>query len=119
MKTMTSTDTWMKAAEARMAKVKQDKSFFTGLFTANKTADEQIRDKYLTTVPNAGFDQAVKAFYGTLDKATALNPSPAGAEIDSAWKSAVARALGGQSAQQALGRAQEEAQAAFDKANRG
>jgi multiple sugar transport system substrate-binding protein len=103
MKTMTSTDTWMKAAEARMAKVKQDKSFFTGLFTANKT----------------GFDQAVKAFYGTLDKATALNPSPAGAEIDSAWKSAVARALGGQSAQQALGRAQEEAQAAFDKANRG
>ena len=29
---MTSTDTWMKAAEARMAKVEEDKSFFTGLF---------------------------------------------------------------------------------------
>ena len=61
----------------------------------------------------------IQAFYDTLDKATALNPSPAGAQIDAAWKSAVARALGGQPAQQALGQAQKEAQAAYDKASRG
>jgi multiple sugar transport system substrate-binding protein len=119
MKTMTSTQTWMKAADARMAKVQKDKSFFTGLFTANTKADQQIRDKYLKAAPQPGFDQAIKAFYDTLDKATALNPSPAGAQIDAAWKSAVARALGGQPAQQALGQAQKEAQAAFDKASRG
>ncbi|GAB3437269.1 extracellular solute-binding protein [Phycicoccus ginsengisoli] len=119
MKTMTSTDTWMKAADARMQKVKQDKSFFTGLFTANTKADEQIRAKYLEAAPQPGFDQAIKAFYSALDKASALNPSPAGAEIDAAWKSAVARALGGQSGQQALGQAQKEAQAAYDKASRG
>ncbi|PRY54694.1 carbohydrate ABC transporter substrate-binding protein (CUT1 family) [Knoellia remsis] len=119
MKTMTSTETWLKAAEARMAKVKEDKSFFTGLFTANTAADEQIREKYLTAAPDAGFDTAINAFYDTLDKATALNPSPAGAEIDAAWKSAVARTLGGQDAKASLDQAQKEATTAFEKARRG
>ena len=54
-KTMTSADTWMKAAEAREQKVAQDKSFFTGLFTANKVADDQIREKYLKDAPDPGF----------------------------------------------------------------
>ena len=118
-KTMTTTDTWMKAAEARMAKVKADGSFFTGLFTANKQADDQIREKYLTKAPDAGFEQAIQAFYATLDTAKALNPSPAGAEIDAAWKSGVARALGGQSAKAALDQAQKEAQAAYSKVSGG
>ncbi|TQM57910.1 carbohydrate ABC transporter substrate-binding protein (CUT1 family) [Humibacillus xanthopallidus] len=116
-KTMTDTATWMTAAEARMAKVKKDKSFFTGLFTANKVADERIRSTYLTDAPDPGFKQAIESYYATLDTATALNPSPAGAEIDAAWKSAAARALAGQPAQQALDQAQKEAEAAFSKAN--
>ena len=116
-KTLTDQATWMKAADARMAKVKQDKSFFTGLFTANKPADEAIRTKYVTDVPDAGFKRAIDNLYGTLDTAVALNPSPAGAEIDAAWKSAVSRALSGQPAQQALDQAQKEAEAAFTKAN--
>jgi len=116
-KTMTDKATWLKAADARIAKVKEDKSFFTGLFTANKAADEEIRAKYLTDVPDAGFKRAIDNFYATLDSAVALNPSPAGAEIDAAWRSAVTRALGGQPAQQALDQAQKEAEAAFSKAN--
>jgi len=119
MKTMTSTDTWMKAAEARGAKVAADKGIFTGLFTANTAADEQIRAKFVKEGTDPGFDQAVSTFYSTLDKAKGLNPSPAGAEIDAAWKSGVARALAGTPAQQALAQAQKEAQAAFDKASRG
>ncbi|MFC7595754.1 extracellular solute-binding protein [Terrabacter sp. GCM10028922] len=115
-KTMTDKATWMKAADARIAKVKEDKSFFTGLFTANKPADEEIRAKYLTDVPDAGFKRAIDNFYATLDAAVALNTSPAGAEIDAAWRSGVTRALGGQPAQQALDQAQKEAQAAFTKA---
>jgi multiple sugar transport system substrate-binding protein len=99
--------------------VKKDGSFFTGLFTANKQADDQIRAKYLTKAPDAGFEQAIQAFYSTLDTAKALNPSPAGAEIDAAWKSGVARALGGQSAQAALDQAQKEAQAAYSKVSGG
>jgi multiple sugar transport system substrate-binding protein len=116
-KTMTDKATWMKAADARLAKVKEDKSFFTGLFTANKAADEEIRAKYPVKAPDPGFQHAIDNLYGTLDSAVALNASPAGAEIDAAWRSAVTRALGGQPAQQALDQAQKEAEAAFTKAN--
>lgn len=114
--TMTDKATWLKAADARMAKVKEDKSFFTGIFTANKAADEEIRAKYVTAIPDAGFKQAIDNYYATLDAATALNPSPAGAQIDAAWKSGVSRALGGQPVQQALDQAQKEAEAAYTKA---
>ena len=116
-KTMTDKATWMKAADARIAKVKQDNSFFTGLFTANKAADEEIRAKYPVKAPDPGFQHAIDNLYQTLDSAVALNASPAGAEIDAAWRSAASRALGGQSAQQALDQAQKEAEAAFSKAN--
>ena len=118
-KTMTATDTWMTAAEARMKTVQEDKSFFTGLFTANAVADEQIKQKYVTTVDDPGFETAIQTFYSTLDTAKALPPSPAGAEIDAAWQSAVQRALEGTPPQEALARAQSEAQDAFDAANRG
>ena len=117
-KTMTSTDTWMKAAKARMGTVEKDKSFFTGLFTANTAADEQIRQTYLKDAPDPGFKAAIDNFYGALDSAKALNPSPAGAEIDAAWKSAVSRALEGQDPAKALAQAQKEAQAAYDKVAR-
>jgi multiple sugar transport system substrate-binding protein len=116
-KAMTTVETWQKAAEARMQTVTKDKSFFTGLFTGNKAADEQIRSKYLKPTGDAGFDQAINNYYASLDVAKALNPSPAGAEIDAAWKSAVAKALAGQATPQAaLDQAQKEATAAFDKA---
>ncbi len=115
-KTMTAKDTWMQAAEARMAKVTKDNSFFTGLFTGNKPADDAIKEKYLKPAPDKGFETAIANYYATLDVATALNASPAGAEIDAAWKSAVTRALGGEPAKQALDQAQQEAQGAFDKA---
>jgi multiple sugar transport system substrate-binding protein len=115
-KTMTSTDTWMKAAEAREQTVAKDKSFFTGLFTANKAADDQIREKYLKDAPDPGFKAAIDNFYASLDAAKALSPSPAGAEIDAAWKSAVSRALEGQDPASALAQAQKEAQAAYEKA---
>ena len=119
-RTMTSLETWHKAAEARMQTVAKDKSFFTGLFTGNKKADEEIKAKYLKPTGDAGFDQAINNYYDVLDKAKALNPSPAGAEIDAAWKNAVGKALGGSATPQAaLDQAQTEAKAAFDKANQG
>jgi multiple sugar transport system substrate-binding protein len=113
-KEMTSTQTWMKAAEARVATVEKEKSIFTGLFTANKAADDQIREQHLKPVQDAGFQTAIETFYGALDAARAVNPSAAGAEIDAAWKAAVQRALEGQPADQALKQAQSEAQKAFD-----
>ncbi len=119
-KTMTSVETWNKAAEARMQTVTKDKSFFTGLFTGNTAADEQIKAKYLKPSGDAGFDQAIDNYYAVLDKARSMNPSPAGAEIDAAWKNAVGKALGGTTTPQAaLDQAQTEAKAAFDKASQG
>jgi multiple sugar transport system substrate-binding protein len=119
-KTVTSVETWHKAAEARMQTVAKDKSFFTGLFTGNKKADDEIKAQYLKPSGDAGFDQAVNNYYDVLDKAKSLNPSAAGAEIDAAWKSAVAKALAGSATPQAaLDQAQAEAKAAFDKADQG
>jgi multiple sugar transport system substrate-binding protein len=119
-KTLTSLETWHKAAEARMQTVAKDKSFFTGLFTGNKLADEEIKAKYLKPSGDAGFDQAINNYYDVLDKARALNPSPAGAEIEAAWKNAVGKALGGSATPQAaLDQAQAEAKTAFDKASQG
>ncbi|ADB29785.1 extracellular solute-binding protein family 1 [Kribbella flavida DSM 17836] len=119
-KTLTSVETWHKAAEARMQTVAKDKSFFTGLFTGNKTADEEIKAKHLKPTGDAGFDQAINNYYSVLDKAKSLNPSPAGAEIEAAWKNAVGKALGGTATPQAaLDQAQSEAKAAFDKASQG
>jgi multiple sugar transport system substrate-binding protein len=116
-KTMTQTDTWMAAAKARAATVEKKSSLFTGLYTANTKADAQIREMYVKPGKDPGFDKAIDNVYSALDVGKALNPSPAGAEIDAAWKSAVSRALGGsQSAQAALDQAQQEAKTAFDKA---
>ena len=58
---------------------------------------------------------AIDNYYASLDSAKALNPSPAGAEIDAAWKSAVSRALEGQDPAAALAQAQKEAQTAYSK----
>ncbi|NIK54779.1 ABC transporter substrate-binding protein [Kribbella shirazensis] len=119
-KTLTAKETWLKAAEARMQTVAKDKSFFTGLFTGNKQADEEIKAKYLKPSGDAGFDAAIKNYYDVLDKAKSLNPSAAGAEIDAAWKSAVGKALAGSATPQAaLDQAQSEAKTAFDKASQG
>jgi multiple sugar transport system substrate-binding protein len=116
-KTLTATDTWMAAGKARADKVASKNTLFTGIYTANTKADEQIKAMYIKPGKDPGFDRAIENVYVAIDKGQALNASPAGSEIDAAWKSAVARALGGsQSAQAALDQAQKEAQAAYDKA---
>ncbi|GAA1149329.1 extracellular solute-binding protein [Kribbella jejuensis] len=119
-KTMTSIATWHKAAEARMQTVAKDKTFFTGLFTGNKVADDEIKAQYLKPTGDAGFDAAIKNCYDVLETAKPLNPSPAGAEIDAAWQSAVAKALAGSATPQAaLDQAQADAKAAYDKVSQG
>jgi multiple sugar transport system substrate-binding protein len=116
-KTMTDKATWMKAAAAREATVQKTHSFFTGLFTANKPADEAIKKKYLKPTGDKGFDAAIENYYQTLDIARPLNNSPVSSQIKDAWSAAVERALTGKmSAKDALARAQKEAMDAYDKA---
>jgi multiple sugar transport system substrate-binding protein len=117
MKTMTSTETWLKAGKARGDKVAADKTIFTGLFTGNKTADEQIKAQYVKPTGNAGFDTAIEKYYDALDYSFSIPASKAGAEIKDAWTAAVNRVLSGnQDPAAALKQAQTEAVKAFESA---
>ena len=113
MKTMTSTDTWLKAAAARQATVDKNKSIFTGLWTATPAADQQIKAKYVKG-GQTGFDKAIENYYASTEYAFPMAASKAGSEIKTAWQEAVNRALSGQQKPDAAMRqAQSEAGKAF------
>lgn len=113
MKTVTSTDTWLKAGAARQATVEKNKSIFTGLWTANPTADAQVKAKYVKP-GTTGFDKAIQNYYASNEYAFSINPSKAGSEIKAAWTDAVNRALSGQQKPDAaMKQAQSEAAKAF------
>jgi multiple sugar transport system substrate-binding protein len=115
-KTMTDVDSWVAAANARVAKREADGKPFTGVLTGNKTADEKIK----ALVKPSGSDQwdsAVDAMYLANDHTFSLPANPADAEFTTIWQDAVNRVLNGQSDPQAsLDTAQADAQKALDKA---
>lgn len=118
MKTMTATDTWMAAAEARAAARAESGQLFTGLLTGNEEADEQIRSEMVDPqeAPEP-WSQAVDAIYEANDNAFSYPSNPADAEFKAAWQDGVNRVLNGQaSAADSMAQAQEEAQAALDQA---
>ena len=116
-KTMTEAGTWVAAAKARSAARAKKNLPFTGLYSGNKVADEQVFSQVYKPSGNAKFDDAVQTVLGVQDVAFATPPSPAGAEFQKAWQDAVNRVLAGQmEPAAALERAQREAQAALDKA---
>jgi multiple sugar transport system substrate-binding protein len=116
-KTMTEASTWVAAAKARAAARAKKKLPFTGLYSGNKVADEQVFGQVYKPSGDAKFDDAVQTVLGVQDVAFATPPSPAGAEFQKAWQDAVNRVLTGQmEPAAALERAQREAQAALDRA---
>lgn len=117
VKQMTATDTWFAAAKARAEARKAANLPFTGVWTGNANADKKIFDELYQPTGNKRFDDAVATIRSAQDAAFAMPASPAGAEFDKAWTDAVNRVLSGQAQPaQALGRAQQEATAALDKA---
>ena len=119
MKTMTSTETWLKAAQGRAQADREAGQAFTGLYTANAEADRRILDDVYEPVDPA-FDEAVELLVDVQDDAFALPASPAGAEFNRAMQDAINRVLtGAQEPQQALEQAQREAQEAIDAASGG
>jgi multiple sugar transport system substrate-binding protein len=116
-KTMTEASTWVAAARARAeARAKKDLPF-TGLYSGNKVADEQVFGEVCKPSGDAKFDDAVQTVLAVQEVAFATPPSPAGAEFQKAWQDAVNRVLTGQmEPAEALERAQGEAQGALDKA---
>ena len=116
MKSMTSVKAWMNAAEKRAASTKASGQAFTGLYTANATADQRILDEvYKPSSP--AYDAAVKLLVDVQKNAVWWPASPAGAQIQQAVTDAINRVLAGsQTPQQSLARAQQEAQKAIDAA---
>lgn len=116
-KTMTSTDTWMKAAAARHKTVAAKDQPFTGLYTGNKTADAKIRAKYVKPTGEPGLDKAIDAYYTAVEYSVPTPASLAGSEIKDAWQSAVNRVLSGsQSPAAAMKKAQADAMSAYQNA---
>ncbi|MGC4805773.1 extracellular solute-binding protein [Micromonospora sp. DT233] len=116
-KQMTSVETWFAAAKARQEARKAAGQLFTGVYTGNSRADERIFNELYQPSGNKRFDDGVQVIRSVQDVAYSSPPSPAGAEFDKAWTSAINRVLAGQEQPaQALARAQREATAALDKA---
>ncbi len=115
-KAMTLTDSWIKAAEARVALREEDGGLFTGLLTGNTEADEQVREMVQPSGDET-WDSAIEKTYEANDNTFSMPANPAGEEFETAWQDAVNRVLNGQQEpQEAMAQAQEEAQTALDDA---
>nr|ACR33051.1 substrate binding ABC transporter [Actinoplanes garbadinensis] len=114
IKTMTASETWIAAARARAELRKKENKPFAGVYTGNKKADEVIfRD---VVKPDAN----VQIVLQTQESGFSEPALAAGEEFKAAWQNAVNRVLEGkQKPAQAMAEAQQQAQAALDKANSG
>jgi multiple sugar transport system substrate-binding protein len=116
IKTMTSADAWIAAAEARAEAREADGLVFTGVYTGNSVADETIFGE-MVKLDEGTYGPAVQAVLDAQEAAFSLPSSRASAEFQTAWQDAVNRVLAGeQEAAEALAQAQTEAQEALDAA---
>jgi multiple sugar transport system substrate-binding protein len=117
IKTMTSPEAWMAAAQERADLRAEAGTINTGVYTGNQVADEQIFGDIVQPSGNEAFDHGVEVILSLQENAFAVPANPAGNEFRQAWMDAVNRVLNGeQTAQEALDQAQAEAQAALDEA---
>ncbi|GAA4901543.1 multiple sugar transport system substrate-binding protein [Stackebrandtia albiflava] len=117
LKTMTATDTWLAAAQARADARAEEGKPFTGLLTCNVEADAQIRDRFVDETTDSVWAEAVTATYTANAHTFSLPANPADAEFEAAWQDAVNRVLNGEAAPaEALREAQTVAQEALDTA---
>ena len=115
-KAYSSVDAWDKAGVARDAANKKSGALFTGLFSANKSATDKLKATYLKPTGNAKFDQVISTYYASLDTATNIPGSPAGADILTAYQNAVTNALNGKDPKSELAAAQKTAMDAYNDA---
>lgn len=112
--TMTSTQAWEAAANARLKAREAESKPFTGILTGNAEADKMIEE--MVTSGGEPWDTAVAKMYEANGATFALPANPADAEFTSALQDAVNAVLNGQaSPEEALATAQQQAQAALDE----
>ena len=118
--TLTEQDAWLAAAEARAATLAETPgSVNAGLFTGSPAADQAIRDQYVTTSGDEGFDETIATYYDAVSSGTTVGASPAGQQIQSDLQNAVASyLLGDKTAEEALADAQRSSLRAYERAVR-
>lgn len=113
---MVSTDAWVAAANARAAERAADDLPFTGVYTANREADDEIFSSIVDLADHPNFEAAVQLVVDNQESAFGWPPSPAAEEFQQALTTAVNSALTGADPAAALQTADEEAQSAIDAA---
>ena len=118
---LTTPQAWDAAGAARAKTLKKTPGAInTGLFTGSPEADKAIRNKYVTSSGNQGFDQTIATYYDILDQGKATYASPAGQAMKSELQNAVVAALlGKKTPQQALTDAQSASMRAYKQAGGG
>jgi multiple sugar transport system substrate-binding protein len=118
MVNLTSQEAWMAAGAARAKTIEKTQGAInTGLFTGSPAADKAIRDKYVKSGSNAGFDQAISTFYDVVASGKSFGASPAGQQIQSELQNAITSALlGSKTPEAALADAQTAAMRAYNQA---
>lgn len=117
MTALVTDDAWSAAGAARSEKIASTGGINTGLFTGSPSADKMIRDKFVKSSGDAGFDETIAAYYAVLPAGKSLGASPAGQTIKTEVNNAVASALlGTKTPDKALADAQAAAKRAFDQA---
>jgi len=113
---MVATDTWVAAAQARKQERDKDKLPFTGTFTGNSEADDQIFGQMVDLSKTPVFEKGVQAVLDAQDHAFSVPASPAGEEFRQIVLDAIDQALQGGDVTQILQKADQDAQDAIDNA---
>lgn len=114
---MTEKDAWVAAAKARAAARAKDGKPFTGTYTGNIAADEEIFSTLVDLSKMPAFADAVKVIVDGQKHAFSIPASAAAAEFDDAWMNAATDAItNGTDPTQALAAADQTAQQALDTA---
>jgi multiple sugar transport system substrate-binding protein len=116
MKTMTATQTWVRAAKARFDVQRSRGRPFTGVYTANVNADVRVFQDIYQPMGNRDFDDAVKLLVAINRYGFELPASPGGSEIQTAMTEGINRVLAGQqSPRAALRQIQRESMRAINR----
>ncbi|MBA2528816.1 MAG: extracellular solute-binding protein [Euzebyales bacterium] len=89
IRVMTEKDSWLEAAEGKAKQRKKDGAPFIGVYTGNAEADDMIFKEVVDLSKSPELERAVQTVLEVQKHAFALPPSPAAAQFESAWISAV------------------------------
>jgi multiple sugar transport system substrate-binding protein len=117
---LTSPGSWEAAGAARAKTIAgKPGSINTGLFTGVPTEDKKLRDEYVKTSGNEGFDQTIATYYSIVGDGKSFGASPAGQQINTELQNVISSVLLGQkSPQDALKAAQASALRAYQQATK-